>query len=93
MRNDLAVPGELAEAGRKSDKKNRGELECLRIMTAENGYSVEARFEAKIQPRDGNPRCPEPELTVFQTLEGAEGLFAYIKNMLTGQVEYEKGEK
>lgn len=97
-RNDLSVIHVGAHirsapfsGGRNGDKQNRGELECLRIMTAENGFCVEARFEPDKPPNSqtNKPPYPEPELSVFEDIKG---LLAYVTKMLAAQAEYENSE-
>jgi hypothetical protein len=88
--NDLAVPSALS-SGRSGDTSNRGELECLCIKTAENGFSCEARFEPKKPPSSKNDLpYPESELSVFEALPN---LIKYVTKMLTDQADYEKKEK
>ena len=92
-RNSLAMsaPRSMPSTAQKSDTENRGELECLRIETAENGFSVEARFEPDKPPTEKNGLpYPSSELSVFETLPN---LLKYVTKMLTEQVEYERGEK
>ena len=92
-RNSLAMssPRSMPSTAQKSDIANRGELECLRIETAENGFSVEARFEPDKPPTEKNGLpYPSSELMVFTDLKS---LFAYQEKVLTEQVNYERGEK
>ena len=92
-RNSLAMsaPRSMPGTAQKSDSANRGELECLRIETAENGFSVEARFEPDKPPTEKNGLpYPSSDLMVFTDLKA---LLAYVSKMLTEQVSYEKGEK
>lgn len=99
-RNSLAMstgkqsypePPRTMGKAQKADSANRGELECLRIETAENGFSVEARFEPDKPPTEKNGLpYPSSELMVFETLPN---LLKCVAKMLTEQVSYEKGEK
>ena len=88
-KNSLSMS--MPSTAQKSDTENRGELECLQIETAENGFSVEARFEPDKPPTEKNGLpYPSSELSVFETLPN---LLKYVTRILTEQADYERGEK
>lgn len=97
MKNALAmeptsVPMPKMRGRKSADANNRGELECIQIDVAENGFEIVCRFEPKnVDPKiDRYNQMPEPEKKVFESTDSA---LAYLKGMMNGQTNYEAEEE
>lgn len=88
MNNALTMPTPAAPKAKSkskdSDSDNRGELSCIRIEPAENGWSVCCSYDPeKIDPKyDRYSQMPEEEEMVFES-EASAG--AYVLSAMKGR--------
>lgn len=72
-----------------ADKENRGELDCIRIEPAENGYCVTASYEPDKPPSQKVP-FPQPETRVFTD---RKQMLAFINTLCEQQEQWEEDEE